>query len=103
MEVKVFIYDTYYLYELVFEGLYGSLCIVGLVITWGKTCYLMSTVVIAILKYVAATLYMEFNPEFIPRLFKSSVNSVKVHIFPLSLILFIGLVRLALKAYTYMT
>ena len=60
----------------------------------------MFMVVIFILKVVDASLSMKWNPELIPRLFKSSVNSVKSCIIYLSLILLISVVRMSLKPYT---
>ena len=45
-----FIYSAYSCYEVVFESLDGSLWIFCPVITWGTNWYLMSMVIIAILK-----------------------------------------------------
>ena len=59
--------------------------------------------VIVIFKFVDASLSMKWNPGSIPRLLKSSVNSVKAFIIYLSLLVFIDLVSMELKSYTYMT
>ena len=65
--------------------------------------YLMFMEVIVIFKYVYASLSMKWKPGLIPRLLKSSVNSVKAFIIYLSLLFFIALVRMALQSQTYIT
>ena len=63
----------------------------------------MSMVVIVILKAVDPSLSHIWNPGLIPRLFKSSVNYVKVCIISLSLLFLIDFIRMVLKSYTHMT
>ena len=60
-------------------------------------------VVIFIFKAVDASLSMKWKPGLIPRLFKSSVKSVKARIISLSLLLLIYVVSMKLPTYTYMT
>ena len=60
----------------------------------------MSMVGIVILEAADASLSMKWNPGLIPWIFTSSVNSVKVRIIYLSLILFIASGRISLQSYT---
>ena len=48
-----------------------------------------------------ASITMKWNPEFIPRIFKSVVNYVKSRIISFSLLFFIAVFRMALQSYTY--
>ena len=62
----------------------------------------MPMFVISIFNAVDDSLSMKCNPGLIPKLFKSSVNSVKSRIIYLSLLFLISVVRLALQSYTCM-
>ena len=57
----------------------------------------MSMVFISIFKAVYASFSMKWNPGLIPRLFKSSVNSVKDRIISMSLLLLVSVVIMALQ------
>ena len=59
--------------------------------------------VIVSFKAVYASLSMKWKPGLIPQIFKSSVNDVKALIIPLSPLLFIAVVSMALQSYTYIT
>ena len=59
-------------------------------------------VVIVILKAFDASLTMKLNPGLILRVSNSSVISMKSHIIYLSLLFFVGVVRVTLKSYTHM-
>ena len=71
-------------------------------ITWGNQLVLDVHGFHCHFKDVDASLYMKWNPGLIPRLFKSSVNSVKDCIISLSLLFFTAVVRMSLKPYTFM-
>ena len=57
--------------------------------------------VIVIFKEVYASLSMKCKYGLIPQIFKYSVNDVKALIIYLPLLLFISVVRMALKPYTH--
>ena len=52
----------------------------ALLLLGGPKWYLLFMEVISIFKYVYASLYMKYKPGLIPRLFKSSIKSVKAWI-----------------------
>ena len=63
----------------------------------------MSMVVIVILKGVDAALAIKWDSGFIPRVFKTSINSMKALIISFSLLFFVAVVRVELQSYTYIT
>ena len=63
----------------------------------------MLMVVIVIFKAVDASISMKWKPGLIPRLFKSSGNYVKACIVSFSLLFFVDVFWVVLRAYIYMT
>ena len=69
----------------------------------GTDWYLVFFVFIVRFNVVDALLSMKWKTGWIPRPFKSSVKYVKDVIISLSLLFFVAVVSMALKAYTYIS
>ena len=68
-----------------------------LLLIGGTNWYMMSMVVIAILKAAHDSLSMKWNTGLIPWIFNSPVNSVRACVISLSLLFFIAVVMMPLK------